>query len=495
MLFCSWTFAQFFIVVFALYWFIPWRRLHWEMPLPRKRTFTLTGDEARVWLLLIASFYFYASWSKKLALLIVVSTLLDYCIGLGMEAWQNPKLRRALLVLSITANLGLLCFFKYSNFFLASLDEVLIAAGSPLWFNTLRIILPIGISFYTFEAINYTVDVYRGKIRAERNPTHLLFFVLFFPHLVAGPIVRAKDFLPQARRSKRWSWARFQLGGEYFLLGMLKKWVVADQLSIYADPVFADPSAYGSLANWMALLGFTLQIYCDFSGYSDMALGTAHMLGYKLAVNFNMPYLATSISDYWRRNHISLSTWLRDYLFIPLGGSRGTYWQTTRNNLITMTLGGLWHGAGWNFPLWGLVHGITLSINRAFRDYCKDRPRLDAFLQGWWGTALRRAVTCFTLYQGLVLFRAPTFALTKAMYYRLWVPVPGKSMDHPYGTTLFWCIIAGFVLFHIAACRQWWERITLRLPTPIVGFAYILALILCMVMAPILVKPFLYMQF
>jgi alginate O-acetyltransferase complex protein AlgI len=238
-----------------------------------------------------------------------------------------------------------------------------------------------------------------------------------------------------------------------------------------------------------------LQIYCDFSGYSDMALGTAHMLGYKLAVNFNMPYLATSISDYWRRNHISLSMWLRDYLFIPLGGSRGTYWQTTRNNLITMTLGGLWHGAGWNFPLWGLVHGITLSINRAFRDFCKDRPRLDAFLQGWWGTALRRALTCFTLYQGLVLFRSPTFALTKAMYYRLWVLVPGKGIEHPYGYTLFWCIIAGFILFHIAACRQWWERASLRLPTPIVGFAYIVALILCMVMAPILVKPFLYMQF
>jgi len=495
MLFCSWNFFQFFLIVFALYWFIPWRRLHWEMPLPRQRKFTLTGDEARVWLLLIASFYFYASWSRKLALLIVVSTLLDYCIGLGLEAWQKPSLRRLLLTLSITANLGLLCFFKYSNFFLASLDEVLIAAGSPIWFNTLKIILPIGISFYTFEAINYTVDVYRGQVRAERNPTHLLFFVLFFPHLVAGPIVRAKDFLPQTRRSKRWSWARFQAGGEYFLLGMLKKWVVADQLALYADPVFADPSSYGSLANWAAVLAFTLQIYCDFSGYSDMALGTAHMLGYKLAVNFNMPYLATSISDYWRRNHISLSTWLRDYLFIPLGGSRGSFWHTTRNNLITMTLGGLWHGANWNFALWGLVHGVTLSINRAFRNYCQERPRLDSFLQSWIGTALRRALTFLCLYQGLVLFRSPTFALTQAIYSRLWIPVNGKDIDHPYGYNLLLLIVAGFVLFHVAACRQWWERLSLRLPTPVLGFAYMLALILCMVMAPIFVKPFLYMQF
>jgi len=463
--------------------------------LPRQRRFRLTGDEVRVWLLLVASFYFYASWSRKLALLIVVSTLLDYCIGLGLEAWQDSRLRRALLTLSITANLGLLCFFKYSNFFLASLDEVLIAAGAPVWFNTLRIILPIGISFYTFEAINYTVDVYRRHVKAERNPAHLLFFVLFFPHLVAGPIVRAKDFLPQIRRSKRWSWARFQLGGEYFLLGMLKKWVVADQLALYADPVFADPSAYGSLANWIAMLAFALQIYCDFSGYSDMALGTAHMLGYKLAVNFNMPYLATSVSDYWRRNHISLSTWLRDYLFIPLGGSRGTFWQTCRNNLITMTLGGLWHGANWNFALWGLVHGVSLSVNRAFRSFCQVRPGLDNFLKSWLGTALRRAVTFFWLAQGLVLFRAPTFALTQAMYARLWFPVEGADVNHIYGYNLFWGIVAGFVLFHVAACRQWWERLSLRLPTPILGFTYVLALVLCMVMAPIFVKPFLYMQF
>jgi alginate O-acetyltransferase complex protein AlgI len=495
MLFCSWNFAQFFFLVFALYWFIPWRRLHWRLPLLRGRSLTLTGDEVRVWLLLIASIYFYASWSKSLALLIVASTLLDYCIGLGLQALQRPRLRGALLALSIFANLGLLCFFKYSNFFLASLDEVMIAAGASHWFNTLHIILPIGISFYTFEAINYTVDVYRRRIPAERNPAHLLFFVLFFPHLIAGPIVRAKDFLPQTRRSKRWSWARFQLGGEYFLLGLLKKWVVADQVAMYADPVFADPSAYGTWANWIAMLGFALQIYCDFSGYSDMAIGTAHMLGYKLAQNFNMPYLATSVSDYWRRNHISLSTWLRDYLFIPLGGSRGTFWKTTRNNLITMTLGGLWHGANWNFALWGLVHGVSLTINRFFRTFCQARPNLDAFLQSWTGVALRRALTFFVLAQGLVLFRAPTFALTQAMYYRLWVPMHGSGIVHPYGYKLFWGIIAGFVLFHVAASRRWWDRLSLRLPTPILGLTYVVALILCMVMAPIFVKPFLYMQF
>jgi alginate O-acetyltransferase complex protein AlgI len=495
MLFCSWNFGRFFFIVFAVYWFLPWRRWRWTLPLPGRRSCTLTGDEVRIWWLLGASFYFYASWSKMLALLIVASTLLDYCIGLGLEACRRQRLRRALLCLSIVANLGLLCYFKYANFFLLSLNEVLIASGSPRWFNTLQIILPIGISFYTFEAINYTVEVYRRNVRAERNPTHLLFFVLFFPHLIAGPIVRAKDFLPQIRRSKHWNWARFQLGGEYFLLGVLKKWVVADQLCFYSDPVFADPLAFGTLANWLALLAFTVQVYCDISGYSDMAIGTAHLLGYKLAMNFNMPYIATSMADYWRRDHISLSTWLRDYLFIPLGGSRGTHWQITRNFLITMTLGGLWHGASWNFVLWGFLHGVLLSINRVFRSFCSMRPRLDGFLQSATGTGLRMALTFFCVYQGFVLFRAQTFAATQAMYHRLWVPVSGGGVEHPYGYGLFWCILAGFVLAHVAGCCRWWERLSLRLPTPILGFTYVLALILCMVMAPIFEKPFLYMQF
>ena len=495
MLFCSWNFGRFFIIVFAVYWFLPWRRWRWTLPLPGRRSYALTGDEIRIWWLLGASFYFYASWSKMLALLIVASTLLDYCIGLGLEACRRQRLRRTLLCLSIVANLGLLCYFKYANFFLLSLNEVLIVSGSPRWFNTLQIILPIGISFYTFEAINYTVEVYRRNVRAERNPTHLLFFVLFFPHLIAGPIVRAKDFLPQIRRSKHWNWARCQLGGEYFLLGMLKKWVVADQLCFYSDPVFDNPLAFGTLANWLALLAFTVQVYCDISGYSDMAIGTAHLLGYKLAVNFNMPYIATSMADYWRRDHISLSTWLRDYLFIPLGGSRGTNWQICRNFLITMTLGGLWHGASWNFVLWGFLHGVFLSTNRVFRSFCSLRPRLDGFLQSATGTGLRMALTFFCVYQGFVLFRAQTFAVTQAMYHRLWVPVSGGGVAHPYGYSLFWYIVAGFVLAHVAGCRRWWERLSLRLPTPILGFTYVLALILCMVMAPLLDKPFLYMQF
>jgi alginate O-acetyltransferase complex protein AlgI len=497
MLFCSWTFAQFFALVFTVYWLVPWRRLQLTLPLPtrRARTWRLTGDEARVWLLLVASFYFYASWNRRLALLICATTLTDYAIGLGLESLTAPRWRRALLCLSLIGNLGVLCYFKYANFFLESLFETLHALGVSASQPVLKVILPIGISFYTFEAINYTVEVYRRRIPAERNPAHLLFFVLFFPHLIAGPIVRAKDFLPQIRRGKRWSWARFQVGCEYFLLGLAKKWLVADQLASFADPVFASPGAYGTLANWLALLAFTIQVYCDISGYSDMALGTAHLLGYKLSINFNMPYLATSVADYWRRDHISLSTWLRDYLFFPLGGSRGSMWQTTRNFMITMTLGGLWHGASWNFAIWGALHGFFLSVNRLFRRYCEERPQLDALLQTIPGTAVRMALTFFCVYQGFILFRATTFATAAAMFQRLWLPVEGPDVNHPLGYGVFWVIVVGFVLAHVAACRQWWDRLSLRLPTPILGGAYVAALLLCMMLAPINEKPFIYFQF
>jgi alginate O-acetyltransferase complex protein AlgI len=495
MLFCSWNFAQFFALVFAVYWLVPWRRLSLSVPLPGRRSWALTGHEVRIWWLLAASFYFYASWNRKLALLIVGSTLLDYFIGLGLETSSRPRLRRLLLGLSLTANLGLLVYFKYANFFLESLEEALRAAGASASLPVLKVLLPVGISFYTFEAINYTVDVFRRRVPAERNPAHLLFFILFFPHLIAGPIVRAKDFLPQVRRSKRWSWARLQLGAEYFLLGLVKKWVVADQLALFADPVFENPQGFGTLANWLALLAFTLQVYCDISGYSDMALGTAHLLGYKLAMNFNMPYLATSMADYWRRDHISLSSWLRDYLFIPLGGSRGTPWQTCRNFLVTMTLGGLWHGASWNFALWGFLHGVLLSVNRFFRSFAEARPRLDAALQSLPGTALRMALTFFCVYQGFVLFRAQTFGLARAMFVRLWSPADGPGVAHPYGYGLFWLLVAGVVLAHVAACRRWWDRLSLRLPTPVLGLSYVAALILCMAMAPLNEKPFIYFQF
>src|SRR5260370_10586449 len=218
-----------------------------------------------------------------------------------------------------------------------------------------KVIVPIGISFYTFEAISYVVDVYRGRVRAERRLGHFLLFILFFPHLVAGPIVRGRDFLPQVNRPKRWTWTRADLGLRLILLAVVKKLAVADRLALYADPVFADPAAFSTLTLWLATIACAFQIYCDFSGYSDMALGLARLFGYRLVRNFDRPFLAPNLSEFWRRWHISLSSWLRDYVFIPLGGSRSGPWKASRHVLMGMALAGLWHGAGWNYVLVGVA--------------------------------------------------------------------------------------------------------------------------------------------
>src|SRR5262249_47829403 len=219
--------------------------------------------------------------------------------------------------------------------------------------------------------------------------------IALLPRLVAGPIVWARGFLPRITRRKRWSWPRMQLGVQFIIMGLFKKLAIADRMAQWVQPVFENPSVYGSTACWMAVVAYGLQIYCDFSGYSDLALGTAHLLGYKLTKNFHMPYLATNISEFWRRWHMSLSTWLRDYLFIPLGGSRGSKWKTCRNLLITMTLGGLWHGASWGFVLWGLMHGLFLVIHKLFRSFSEKRPRLDSLVTSPPGKVLGLGLTLF----------------------------------------------------------------------------------------------------
>ncbi|HEY7315914.1 MAG TPA: MBOAT family O-acyltransferase [Gemmataceae bacterium] len=473
MQFCSQKFFLFFLVIFALYWALPARR-------------------PRVWLLLGASFYFYASWNKMLALLICVSTLLDYLLALGIERSSLVWRRRLLLSVSLLANLGLLCYFKYANFFLESLDELLIAGGSPTWFRTLGVLVPVGISFYTFEAINYMVDVYRRRIPAERNLGDFMLFILFFPHLVAGPIVRAKDFLPQIKRTKSWSWPRMYLGTGYVLMGLLKKMAIADRMAEYVDPVFADPLLFRASAILFALVAYAVQIYCDFSGYSDMAIGLAHMLGYKLSLNFNMPYLAANIAEFWHRWHISLSSWLRDYLFIPLGGSRGGSWRTARNLMITMTLGGLWHGASWTFVFWGVLHGAFLVGHRVFRGFCAGRPLLDRTLRSIPGTGLRMLLTFVCVAFGWLFFRAATFDSALTLLHRVidWSPGLGTPLPR---LSLVSTLIFMWIC-HAAACWAPWKKMW-RLPAPIQGFAYAAALVLAQVLTPDTGKAFIYFQF
>jgi alginate O-acetyltransferase complex protein AlgI len=450
-------------------------------------------DRARVWLLLAASFFFYASWNKWLALLICVSTALDYLIALRLDAGGSQRQRRLLVTCSLVANLGLLCYFKYANFFIESLEEALNSIGASASIPLLDVLLPVGISFYTFEAINYTVDVYRRRLPAERSLANFILFITFFPHLIAGPIVRARDFLPQIRRTKHWDWARLHLGMQYFIMGMFKKLAIADRMALFADPVFTDPGTHNTGALWLATLAYALQVYCDFSGYTDMALGCAHMLGYKLAQNFNMPYLSANISEFWRRWHISLSSWLRDYLFIPLGGSRAGRWLTYRNLLLTMALGGLWHGAAWNFVIFGVIQGFMLSIHRAFREFCESRPRLHCLLQSRPGTVLRVAFTFVTFSCSLVVFRCTTLLAGMTMLHRMVVPCPG--MGTPLHNRSLWCLVGVVALAHALAQRNLWKKIVDRLPSPVRGFGYAAVLTLAMVLAPEAEKAFIYFQF
>jgi alginate O-acetyltransferase complex protein AlgI len=331
------AFLAFFAIVFTIYWSIPRR---WQM--------------TRIWLLLVASFNFYAAWSKDLAFLVTATTLADYCFGRLMDASERKKFRFGVVLASISMNLGVLYYFKYRGFFLNELHDSLVGLGYDPGYGNLdiaKIIIPFGISFYTFEAISYAADVYGRKIAAEKSLPRFLLFILFFPHLVSGPIVRAGDFLRQTRRPKRWNWIRVQVGLQFFLMGAFKKLAIADRLAVFCDPVFKNPNDFSSAACWTVIVAYGIRIYCDFSGYSDMAVGLAHLFGYKLMNNFNIPYVAENIADFWRRWHLSLSNWLRDYVFIPLGGSRGSRWRTSLCLLATMTVAGLWHGAAVGYVL------------------------------------------------------------------------------------------------------------------------------------------------
>jgi alginate O-acetyltransferase complex protein AlgI len=476
MFFHSQAYLAFFAIVFFTYWLTPWAR-------------------PRVYILLAASFTFYAFWSQKLALLVASTSIMDYLLARGMDATSSRFRRRLLLGASLGVNLGLLCYFKYANFFLDSLQQSLHLVGGNVAFATLQVIVPFGISFYTFEAISYTMDVYRRRIPAEKSLPNFMLFILFFPHLVAGPIVRARDFLPQAARPKRFSWPRMQLGVEYFLMGLFKKMVIADSMALYSDAVFgesADPSTLSTQAVWIGVLAFAVRIYCDFSGYSDMALGSAHMLGYKLTINFRMPYLAKNVSEFWRRWHISLSSWLRDYLFIPLGGSKCSRWKTARNLMITMTLGGLWHGANWSFVIWGVLHGLMLVVHRFFRDFAEERPRLKALLETWAGTLFRMALTCFCVCLCWVFFQ-PSLARAMAILGRMTTLTDAGLL--PIQPPRLLGLLAVVVVAHLVASSGLWTRMARRLPAPTLGAAYALLLIASLLLTPDVSRTFIYFQF
>jgi alginate O-acetyltransferase complex protein AlgI len=343
-IFHSLDFVVFFIVVVALYWTLPHR--------------------AQNVLLLVASYVFYGYVHPWFLILIGTSTVIDYLSARGMERWPGRK--RTFMAVSIISNFGMLGFFKYFNFFVANVHAALAALGAAVDLPVLRVLLPVGISFYTFQAMSYTVDVYRGELRARRSLLDVAVFISFFPHLVAGPIQRASYLLPQVEGRRRFSMVKASSGFDLMVWGFFKKLVIADNVGVIANKVFAlaDPSFE---VLWAGVFAFAIQIYADFSAYTDIARGASRWLGFELTENFDHPYMARTPADFWRRWNISLSTWFRDYVYIPLGGSRASEWVWARNVLVTFLLSGLWHGASWNYVLWGLYHGVLLVITRAHR--------------------------------------------------------------------------------------------------------------------------------
>jgi D-alanyl-lipoteichoic acid acyltransferase DltB (MBOAT superfamily) len=352
MLFNSTVFLGFFAGVYALYLLLA--RHH----------------RAQNGLLLVASYVFYGWWDWRFLGLIALSTAVDYTVGLALERSASPVRRLRLVQLSIATNLGLLGVFKYFDFFADSLADLAAGLGLALHPVTLDVVLPVGISFYTFQTMSYSIDVYRGRIPAARSPLDFALFVAFFPQLVAGPIERARRLLPQISRPRRITADRVH--DALFLLswGYFKKVVVGDGAGRLADHIFGHYAVYDSLDLTLGVLAFSVQIYADFSGYSDIARGLARLLGFDLVVNFRLPFFARSPRDFWRRWHVSLSQWLRDYLYIPLGGNRSGRWRTLRNLTLTMLLGGLWHGAAWHFAIWGGYHAVLLAAYRLW-------PRLE----------------------------------------------------------------------------------------------------------------------
>ncbi len=318
------------------------------------------ADTLRILFVTLFSYYFYYKSSGFHFLLLAIVTLTDFSAAALMQKARRQGVRRLLLILSLVVDLGLLCYFKYTNFLLATFAPL--GHGS---FQPLDIFLPVGISFFTFQSLSYTIDVYKKKLKPLSNPLDYAFYVSFFPQLVAGPIVRASDFIPQIRRHPLVTRAMFGNGVFLILSGLFKKAVISDYISLnFVDRVFDSPSLYSGVENLLGVYGYALQIYCDFSGYSDMAIGIALLLGFTFPDNFRSPYKSASVTEFWRRWHISLSSWLRDYLYIPLGGNRKGKFRTYVNLLLTMLLGGLWHGASWNFILWGGMHGLGLVFNK-----------------------------------------------------------------------------------------------------------------------------------
>lgn len=390
--FNSFVFVGFFLLVFLLY--------------------SLLAHRGQNLLLLVASYVFYGYWDPRFLNLILFSTAIDFIAGKKIQEASDRRTRRLWLLVSLVTNLGLLGVFKYFNFFIENAQSLLVALGGSVNWHSLKIILPMGISFYTFQTMSYTIDIYRGKLKPAASFLDFALYVSYFPQLVAGPIERASHLLPQIEKKRTVRYEQVREGCWLILLGYFMKTVVADNLAPFVNEVFDHPGqAHGSMI-LVAIVAFAFQIYGDFGGYSNIARGISYLFGVDLMVNFRMPYFASNPSEFWQRWHISLSTWLRDYLYIPLGGNRKGSWCTIRNLLLTMLLGGLWHGAAWHFVAWGAFHGLLLVVYHLL-GRTKEESR-------WNLSRLFRAFLFFVLgLFGWVLFRVNHLADIPVLFHNL----------------------------------------------------------------------------
>jgi len=398
MLFNSFIFALFLPLVFAIYWWAGAERRRLQNAI-----------------LLVASYVFYGWWDWRFLGLIAFSSAVDYAAGIGLDRCVSKRLRRSLLCISLLCNLGLLGVFKYFNFFVSSLQTGLASWGAPVHFDTLEVILPVGISFYTFQTLSYTIDVYRKQIAAVYDPLAFFTYVSFFPQLVAGPIERARHLRPQFAKPRQFSSDMAIDGLRQILWGLFKKMVVADGCSFAVNYIFSHSDTVQGSTLWLGMFLFSFQIYGDFSGYSDIAIGVARLFGFDLMRNFKYPYFATNLVEFWKRWHMSLSSWFRDYVYIPLGGRRVTLLRLVRNIIVVFVVSGLWHGANWTFVVWGLYHAVWFLLasyliwlwrGRAQPGAQDSRKRTTVRFRGIAGILATYLVVCL----GWVLFRANDLA-------------------------------------------------------------------------------------
>ena len=393
------------------------------------------------------SLYFYYKSSGLFFLLLVCTSLLDWGLSRLLVKLKSKGAKKACVAVSIITSLSILGYFKYANFFLWNWNQMVERNFQPL-----DIILPVGISFYTFQSISYIVDVYKERVAPTRTWLEYVFFLSFFPALVAGPIVRADYFLPQVEQNSRPKRDEIYLGFWMIILGIIKKAIIADYISQYNDLIFSSPTGYSGFESLMGVIGYTMQIYCDFSGYSDMAIGIALIMGFKLSPNFNFPYKSKNLTEFWRRWHISLSSWLRDYLYIPLGGNRKGTIRTYVNNFLTMLIGGLWHGAAWKFVFWGAMHGVGLAVHKA------SKPFLEKIPNNFPIKALSWTVTIVYVSLLWVFFRAESWTdswlIIKNIFTNFSVAHIAPFLEVRY----VWCIMMAVIILSHAMPRRWYDK-------------------------------------